>query len=375
MKNVERISALDGLRGYASLIVVIFHSTELFLNQRPEGYKLNDLLVTSLWTVPSSDFFGRLFVAAFNGQTAVLIFFSISGAVLIRSIKTRSLREWATLPTSFLARRAVRIYPALIGCLLGYYTLMIGLNAIWPTHFPTFSLPQFLENASLYKISMHGATWTLQVEMIAVPFILIAYALKQWIGGVALVMLFCYSILVAENPILSFGSRSAYLWMPAFTAGMLAAHLASSKVIQEINAGWRWAVFLFALLFMNVITNPGSLTSSIIRYIATVFLIAHILDDRSSSFKRFLSAPFSRYLGKISYSLYLWNVPILVVFSSFLAGKNYGEYYLVLGPLSGCLIFFATVPIAHVSELYLERSYSNFKQWSAAKNSENMLSK
>jgi peptidoglycan/LPS O-acetylase OafA/YrhL len=359
-ERTARIHALDGLRGYASLTVVFFHSILIFVGLRPEGHRVNDMLVTSIWTTPRADLIGRLVICVLNGQTAVLLFFAISGAVLLHSMRAETPREWMILPFSFTARRILRIYPALIGCLIGLYCLSTALNVWWPAIFSRFTARDFLENATLYAIPMHGASWTLQIEMIAIPFLLLAFALKRRFGVAALVAIFCYSILVRENAALSLGSASAYLWMPSFAAGMLAAHFAKSGVVRETMTHGRWVASLFLLIFIGTITNPAQATQNVVEFGAAFLLVAHIMSGEQSSLTRFLSRPTSQYLGRISYSLYLWNVPFLYVAARVFTDSKYGEHYLSLGLATGAVITILTIPFAHFSERYLERSHKWF---------------
>lgn len=361
-ENHSRIHALDGLRGYAALMVVFYHSILLFMEKRPAGHHPNDLIATNIWSVPSEDIVARILISALNGQTAVIIFFAISGAVLFRSLKANSLKDWLILPFEFTLKRAARIYPALVVCLVCFYGMFEVLHYLRPETFSPFTTKDLIENATLHSITMHGASWTLQVEMLAIPFLLVAFALKRCLGVFALFAVIAYSLLVRDMPSLSMGSASAYLWMPAFAVGMLATELSGSSVIKEATSKLHWAVFLFALFFISIITNPNYASQNTIQFVALFFVIAHVMGGGSSAFKTFLSLPISQYLGKISYSLYLWNVPFLFAIHVYLLNKPVGDNYLAAGIGVGLLLTLITIPVAHLSERYIERSYKLLPQ-------------
>ena len=103
---------LDGLRGYAAFAVVFFHS--IFSDPTMAGRVLGrDFSELKDWY----DILAKLILIIFNGQTAVVIFFILSGAVLFESLQ-REKGSISSVVGNFLIRRFFRIYPALVVCLL-----------------------------------------------------------------------------------------------------------------------------------------------------------------------------------------------------------------------------------------------------------------
>jgi peptidoglycan/LPS O-acetylase OafA/YrhL len=354
-QKTERIHAIDGLRGYAALMVIFYHSLLIFIDKRPVGHRVGDVLTSSTWSASFPDILLKFLLSLINGQTAVMLFFGISGAVLFRSLKADTASDWLKLPFVFTAKRVVRIYPALIVCLFVFFLINQFVNTLAPATYPAIPIIDVIKNATLYQITLHGASWTLQVEMIAIPFLLLAFALKRWLGIAALFMLLGYSLMVREVSAMGLGSASAYLWMPCFTIGMLAANLYESKAVIESTSKFKWAIFLFLFIFLMTLASPFYLTPFILQIGALFFVITHVMGKEQSALNKFLSLGISQYLGKISYSLYLWNVPLLYIIAYYISGITVSDYYITLGMLTGLVLAAITIPIAHISERYLER--------------------
>ena len=94
----SRLTTLEGLRGLASLVVVIWHS---FLGFSPERTGIFDKFSAA------DSFSGSLLFVFMNGTGAVVFFFVLSGFVLPRSGLVGS-------DKSLIARAAVRRYPRLM---------------------------------------------------------------------------------------------------------------------------------------------------------------------------------------------------------------------------------------------------------------------
>lgn len=90
---------LDGLRGYAALAVVFFHS--VFFDPTMAGRVLGrDFSELKDWY----DLLAKLLLIIFNGQAAVVIFFILSGAVLFESLQ-REKGSISSVVGKFLIRR------------------------------------------------------------------------------------------------------------------------------------------------------------------------------------------------------------------------------------------------------------------------------
>jgi peptidoglycan/LPS O-acetylase OafA/YrhL len=84
-------------------------------------------------------------------------------------------------------------------------------------------------------------------------------------------------------------------------------------------------------------------------------LILHLSNDPNSKFSAFLKLPFSQYLGKISFSFYLWNVIALNLFIPLARVPSIAQHPLEFGLLIGFVTFLLTLPMAHYSEQFIEQ--------------------
>ena len=166
VRDSTRNHALDGLRGMAALAVVFYHAIlhmDLTLVER--------VLYIRLQSMPSlRDALTKVALVIFNGHTAVYIFFVLSGCVLALSLDRKHGQPTAAIAASFLLARAARLYPPVIACMLLFFAIgFLGIGG-----FPVFNFWQVLQNSSLITISMHGPSTTVQAEVMAAPFVLVA---------------------------------------------------------------------------------------------------------------------------------------------------------------------------------------------------------
>lgn len=117
---------LDGVRGLASFIVFIFHWTHLQFPGTNTGYGARD--ESSLWQLPIIRF-------VYSGAAMVSIFFVVSGYVLThRFIQKMYRHEYESLfasLTSLTFRRTIRLFlPAAASCFLAFICASLGLFPI-----------------------------------------------------------------------------------------------------------------------------------------------------------------------------------------------------------------------------------------------------
>jgi peptidoglycan/LPS O-acetylase OafA/YrhL len=163
-----------------------------------------------------------------NGQGAVALFFVLSGHVLMHSLEREPKPDWRAV-LRFLARRALRIYPPYIAmvvlCLLIFRTTGLYILGSSPSDFETGTL---FAQMLLYRSSINGVAWTLQVELLGALLIVIAWiALRVW-GAKALILIllvfFALSFTKRMNWVVDLVMVTPFSYMQflyAFIAGML----------------------------------------------------------------------------------------------------------------------------------------------------------
>ena len=352
---MNRIKELDGIRGLAVLMVLIYH----YFN-----------LLSFPWAVGGS-LLARLHNFTHWFWSGVDLFFVLSG-YLIGGIIIDNRESKNFLPV-FYIRRALRILPAYSLLLIAYFVLRSQLEparfgALFygtATIFPAFSYFTFTQNIFLgLAYVMHrdpnmflAPTWSLAVEeqfYLIVPFLLLVVRRKYWtnllIGLVILAL-----ILRTLFPIFS-----PYFITPFRMDSLFFGVLVALAVRQPCLRAWleekKWilrSAFLLLLVIVALIVVKGILKWPAIEYsvlacfYAVLILIAAI-ESGTLHLAIFRFSPL-RFLGLISYSLYLFNLPILWLFHGLILGTSPS-----LNSWNGCVItlFSLTVTIALASASY-----------------------
>lgn len=134
MTPSTRRESLDGLRGYAALAVAIFHGILHF-----DVSQVERVLYPPLNLVEASDMPAKLLLILFNGESAVIAFFILSGFVLRGALDRMAAQRFIEVVPLFTWRRIARIYPAVVSCIALFFLIsLIG----FPT-FPRFTFNQF----------------------------------------------------------------------------------------------------------------------------------------------------------------------------------------------------------------------------------------
>jgi peptidoglycan/LPS O-acetylase OafA/YrhL len=341
-----RNHALDGLRGWAAVIVVFFHSV-LAMDARPWV----KILYTEIWRLQRGDESIKIIASLINGQTAVSLFFLLSGAVLFRSLERGKLRLLTFL--TWPLQRALRIYPGLISALLLAWLVTWTMAANWPATFRSPPmLPELLSNMALFSYSVLGLTYTLQAEMLAIPFFLVAAVLIAWNGPIGSAIVLGSAIVVSFYPLPVvppfFSQFLIFFALGIFVTG--SAGILAARVLAPV-----WPLTLFGFLFVRAFFYywaPGSL----IAQGAFGFFLLSIAYHGRTSLNALMETRLSQFLGRISYSLYLINVPFLWIFLKLVTVQPALTSHPVLAGSAIALVLLAiSIPLAWLNERYVER--------------------
>lgn len=325
--QIKRLTSLDALRGIAACVVVLSHCYLVIPEQN------RALIDGSLWSIPFRPFH--------NGQAAVIIFFVLSGYVL----SLPYLRGTQLPYLNYVVRRVCRIYiPFAASIFLALFAyILIGqshaqaashwFDSFWST-VPTVSvvLKHFLMLGAGPDIELNPIMWTLIHEMrISLLFPLLILLCRNTRIAIPAALL----LLVAATKILA-GLQSFYpahpgtvgitfLWTaqmtPYFITGILL-----SKHREQIHALWQRLpkparfglivapLFIFAVPFEFIFAKRDALYG--LGAAALVVLAIEIPRLRA-----FLNEPIPQWLGRISYSIYLIHLPIMLVVVPPLIGR------------------------------------------------------
>jgi peptidoglycan/LPS O-acetylase OafA/YrhL len=277
MTAPTRLTTLDGLRGLAAILVMLFHAGSRSPLAMPGGY------------------------------LAVDLFFALSGFVLARAYEHR-LRAGLGLP-AFLIARLVRVAPmALIGAALGV--------ALWNGRLETILLiPDFTSDQNLFPTN--PPLWSLLFELIVNA----AWALVAVrIGWRGLLLVLAISGGVTAEAIWLRGSATdlGSFWFTAapglirtvfsFTLGVALFRLAQHRRIAARRSPL--ALLLFPVLTAALAFAPEHRAAWDIACILAIMPALLWLGARWE-----LPAPaLGRELGDLSFPLYCIHVPILALF-------------------------------------------------------------
>ena len=234
MEYRQRAAGLDGLRGMAAVMVVVYQAINLCDLTVPTR-----VIVPKLADVPLADWPGRFALGVFNADAAINIFFILSGLVL--SVSLQREREFdAGTAVRFVFRRILRIYPALI------VTVLVFGAASYVSLPALFSIPfaprQMLLNGLLLETGVNGETWTLQAAMLMVPVTLFVAWLQRVFGAVVPLAFVLFALFCLFNGPL-FGMLILRASLLAFALGMLIATNAVRQLAMKLPA-WLWGLCL-----------------------------------------------------------------------------------------------------------------------------------
>jgi len=343
MPEDARHTQLDGLRGYAAIAVVIFHTIlgcDPTLNQRilrptiQEASGLYDLVTKCVFMLVS-------------GETAVVLFFVLSGVVLFESLRRRRAGTAATA-VGFSLRRFFRLYPTFFACLAAAFATFAA-TGVWSA-----MAGHFWPNAALHDFSVLGVSWTLQVEFLAIPFILTGFWCHRRFGAMGIVCVFAVFAALLCEPWLRTHFVTYKRFLPCFALGLLIPTRVGAAVVRVLPA-WAWPAILAALLAARHVLALHWWTMNLAQILAAVF-VALLYYRRAGALGRFCDRGVSQYLGRVSYSLYLCNVVYLILVAHWTRGMGaVREHPLEWGLALAVPIVGASIATAHVVEIVLER--------------------
>ncbi|KDD66089.1 peptidoglycan/LPS O-acetylase OafA/YrhL [Pseudomonas sp. BT76 TE3572] len=357
------LKGMDGLRAIGVILVLIAH----------------------LWPRPGTmlDFFHF-------GRVGVILFFVISGFLVVRSlldlrgkVESNSGSYWGVLSV-FGFRRALRIFPL-------YYLALIFL--CWSNADPAFidKLPWLVFYGSnygpLFDISFDSADhfWTLAIEeqfYFIVPFLVIFFTRKRScaliIGilfvGMLIKILSAYWL--ASHGVQGLWNKVTHPVWGCVEGLCLGALLAYKPSLGTRFGNKSWMSLGIVLTFCasayryfnfsDINQDPFYTSFSHICFALLSFtLVAHVIADQSGLLVRMLEWPAFRWLGRVSYGVYV------IHYIARPYGASLLSHYPDLFPsaLQPYLLFFVvgvfSIALASISYIFFERPLLSLKRFYA----------
>jgi peptidoglycan/LPS O-acetylase OafA/YrhL len=297
----KRNTALDGLRGWLAVSVCLYHGFLI-----PPGSSIFPIFFAPLSETAS--IWRKMILQIINGDFAVCVFFVMSGAVLFGSLKglARNRRPVA-MAMDFLIRRIFRIYPAFIAALCLFGVAFWTLESMFPTIFHVyFNMQQFLSNLALYKIAMYGASWSLQVELEAIPFLLLGFWIWYRYADAGLMIYLAVALLAKQAPWLTLGLPGLNENLFLFILGMLSVGPLGKAMTDGIGDRVALAIPVIIITGASIVDYRSEMVRPFQALLATLF-IASLLHERIPLIGATLSGRLSQFLGHISYAFYVIN--------------------------------------------------------------------
>jgi peptidoglycan/LPS O-acetylase OafA/YrhL len=339
---------LDGLRGWAAFVVVMYHA---ILHYDVANWQ--KLAVGGMTGYAGlHDWITGIALMLFNGDTAVVLFFVMSGLVLQESLM-RSKLSPARLSLVFAVKRVLRIWPMVIVSLASTVALVWLMHRLGVQAFNEFSREDILDNLMLKSAHVLGVSWTLTIEMLAVFIIVPVFFLIRGFGIIALIVVTGFALITLDNPALVFHIENMHMALIAFIFGIALA-MPQARQFFESFGKWTWIPLLALLLFGNHINSAWATSSIILRAVCAALLVGAMRYSRNEGLDTFLMRPFSQFLGRISFSFYLMNVPVQYGVWA-IAPHVPAKYAVLCGLPMGLIIAAITLPLAALTFRFVEQ--------------------
>ena len=286
---------LHALRGMAALIVLLCHIQARIDEGFPQF----------------------TFVHIFNGSAAVTFFFVLSGLVVGASLAKTGVTANTTLV--YAHRRVFRIMPLMLVTVTlgGLYLLYIDPHmpySLNPKSYGEFNLMKFIAGYVGYSLKANPPTWSIFVELVASALIPLMILTGKNLRLIAFAVAACIalSLLPFEfQHYWNFYMISFYLGLSLLLWGKPVAAIAARL---PASAFWLLIIGLFTAFYLaRLMTGAGYGDLWIVYYesILVALLIA-VIYYSPERFK-FLSSSTMKFLGDISYSLYLTHSLLLIL--------------------------------------------------------------
>lgn len=311
----QRLTALDGLRGVAILLVMGFH---YFYHLESFYYK------STLY--PYGETFSNVLIFKY-GYMGVELFFIISGFVIAMTLESsKSLLDFAI-------RRFVRIWPALIVSAVVTFFLLNWSDAAfaltrrqyWPNFLPSLTLtPTSLWSGLFPKVDfVTGVYWSLVVEIRFYMIALILYWLFARRNLARNLVIFSVLIYVVRALLRRWlpGYNGVYDgffipdYMPWFAAGAVFYELYKER-LTKTAALVMLAVAYATIARISINYTPIGRDPVIASSFALLFLtLFWFLSTKPASMRIFEIRPLV-WIGECSYSIYLYHYAVGMILIS-----------------------------------------------------------
>lgn len=335
--NIGYVASLDGLRAIAVLLVMMLHA----------NFKLG-------W----------------SGGLGVSVFFALSGFL----ITTLLLEEFSHSGTisfkGFYIRRTMRLFPPLYLMLLMVlaYALLfrVGMEQTFIVH-DVISAAAYVYNIcwawgwGIKELLLYH-TWSLGVEeqfYLLWPAVLYIFLKSKQLNLLKyLLAVFIVLVWMLKSMHLFPGLASSML-KEAIFIGCLGALIRFTATKEKTINGFMAIFLLLMILALGIAPLKFTSTYNTVFNVVSIFsilIILYLVENKSGLLHQLLSHRYFVFIGKISYSLYLWHLPVFRLF----------YYHSTLPPLVSFTAKFLVSFILAIASWYLveQKATALGRKWS-----------
>ncbi|KMY51022.1 acyltransferase family protein [Peribacillus loiseleuriae] len=368
----KRYEEFDSLRGLAALIVLIGHYMMVFPAYESYNYELNSpFIVYMIKETPL-----RLFLS--SGNESVILFFLLSGFVLYLSINNTKFHY-----STYIIKRICRIYiPYLVAIIISILAKVLlshnnmpfisnWFSKSWTTsETPTLLLQHLFFIGQYNTDSYNNVIWSLVHEMrisILFPLLIFLFIRKKFryslvcfiilsVCSTILLYLFGSSVKITSN-LLSFHYITIFLMgslLAKYRHVLINCTLKMKKTIKILLL----AIAITCFMYEGIVGEIDFLNNYIFRdyVVSGGVCILMILSLASLTLSTFLRSKALTFLGKISFSLYLYHLISLFSFMYLFYDKLPTIFILILS-------FFFSFLLSFLAYLFVEKPCINLGRY------------
>jgi peptidoglycan/LPS O-acetylase OafA/YrhL len=297
------------------------------MNYRPEIDGLRTIAVTAVIIFHLNSYFLK------GGFYGVDVFFVISG-YLITSIITKSIEDNKFSMLSFWSRRIKRLIPLLITVIITVLIIVPqfvfrpyfkdALSDVFPAIFSYFNLHAYFNFGDYWGRRAENSyflhTWSLSVEeqfyLLYPAFLLISYKyFKNFLKPliiITIVSLLAFLFLVKADREFAFYMLPARLW--ELSAGGILSCLSVKRVKDNFFRNLLPLLGLLLIVISYVFSRSAINYYVLLPVLGTMLIICFCSTE--DILGKILSTKLFTFVGKLSYSLYLWHWPVIILFKN-----------------------------------------------------------
>lgn len=310
----SRVTQLDGLRGIAALVVLACHvmSTLPSVGNAVNGDRAAGLTAAEWWAV-----FSPLHVL-WNGTPAVHVFFVLSGFVLVLPFTRPGARSWA----QYYAKRFFRLYlPAWASLAVAVALILLiprtasPLQSSWadiyviqPSVGQVLKDASLMLNASTINTPLWSLKWEVAFSLLLPVYVFLALRWRRfWHVKIGLALLLAAAGALWDVEWLSY--------LPIFAIGAVLG--TERERIHELTRSWprgAWLIVAAAGLFLANAewVSPEQPVPGVEAVVTAGAMLIVLLFVSWSPAKKLGDTAAAQWLGRVSFSLYLVHLPIIL---------------------------------------------------------------